>query len=78
MSGKKLEDYQKMLEDKYCAWCGTPLKDCKIEHYPHSDGWEVEGFSEKQWLYVTCPNCGYTWSLWKLTKIKKGVVCLGK
>jgi len=62
----KLEDYQRLLEGKHCKWCGTPLWNQRIEYYPHSDGWEVEGFLEKQWLYVTCPKCGYQWALWKL------------
>jgi len=64
----KLEDYKKLLMVKRakCKWCGTPLWYCEIEHYDHDDGWEVEGFSKKQWLYVTCPKCGYQWSLWKL------------
>ena len=61
----KLEDYKKYLEGQKCRWCGTSLENCEIEHYPHEDGWEVEGFEERQWLYVTCPKCGYQWSLWK-------------
>ena len=62
----KLEDYQKLLKGKKCRWCGTPLEDLPIEHYDHDDGWEVEGFERRQWLYVVCPKCGYQWALWKL------------
>jgi len=37
-----------------------------VEHYPHNGGWNVEGFDKKQWLYITCPGCGYQWALHKL------------
>ena len=61
----RLEDYEKLVEGKKCRWCGAELP-AKVEHYPHGDGWEVEGFQQKQWLYVVCPRCGYSWALWKL------------
>jgi len=62
----RLEDYQKLLEGKRCRWCGCDLSDQEVKHYPHKAGWEVEGFEEKQWLYVVCPCCNYQWALWKL------------
>jgi len=58
-----LEDYDKITTDK-CPSCSGKLG--AIEHYDHDGGWNVEGFSEKQWLYKTCRKCGYQWALWKL------------
>jgi len=37
-----------------------------IQKYDHDGGWNVLGYKNRQWLYVTCPKCGYEWSLWKL------------
>jgi len=65
-----LEDYEKMIKGKDCRWCSKRgkkvLLPSKIKFYDHSGGWEVDGFEEKQWLYVECPKCGYEWSLQKL------------
>src|SRR3989304_4585705 len=70
-----LEQYQQMLEqvNAKCKWCEdhvTPIKTelatRSIEYYEHDGGWNVDGFDQKQWLYVTCPICKYEWSLWKL------------
>jgi hypothetical protein len=47
--------------------CGKELKDEPIIYYvPHSDGWTVKGETQKVWLYVKCPKCGYDCSIWKL------------
>jgi len=64
---KTLGEYEEILRQlkPKCRSCGEQLP-ATIEHYPHSGGWEVWGFREKQWLYVACPNCGYDWALWKL------------
>jgi hypothetical protein len=65
---KNLSDYQKELHGKTCRWCDNKvlLEHQPIEHYEHSGGLMVDGFKEKQWLYVTCPKCEYQWSFWKL------------
>ncbi|MHC1624664.1 MAG: hypothetical protein ACXQS2_01500 [Methermicoccaceae archaeon] len=70
---KSLEEYKEELKGKHCKICGESLEDCDVHHYPHSGGWEVEGFRERQWLYVICPKCGYSWSWWKLKKLDKSV-----
>jgi hypothetical protein len=61
-----LEDYRKQIKDDKCSCGYVGLSKLRIEHYDHDGGWPVEGFKEKQWLYVTCPKCGYQWALWKL------------
>jgi len=61
-----LEDYKKMIKETKCRWCHADLSNQPIEHYDHEGDWEVKGFKEKQWLYVTCPKCKYQWALWKL------------
>ena len=37
-----------------------------LEHYSHPQGWLVEGFGIKQWLFITCLKCHLSWSLNKL------------
>ncbi len=40
--------------------------ECVLKHYSHPEGWKVEGFDEKQWLYIKCLKCHVSWSLDKL------------
>lgn len=68
-----LSHYQSELKGKICKWCKkrnenfiVPLESEPLERYDHSGGYDVDGFEEKQWLYVVCPKCDYQWSLWKL------------
>lgn len=63
---KSLNDIQEKLKEAKpkCKWCGEELNS-SIEYYPHEGGVELEGFKNKQWLYVTC-SCGYQWALHKL------------
>lgn len=69
-----LEWYRGLIKRKDCDcnhWKRSkkPMPDLStlpIEHYDHDGGWPVLGFKERQWLYVTCPRCGYQWALWKL------------
>lgn len=66
-----LEDYRKQIQTPTCQWCKgkdqiVPLMNEPIEHYDHSGGWTLDGFKEKQWLYITCPKCDYQWALSKL------------
>jgi hypothetical protein len=62
---RTLKEYAALVGGKCCRWCGAQLKRW-IEHYDHNGGWEVSGFSQKQWLYATCPRCKYQWNLGKL------------
>lgn len=57
--------------EQNCKYCSErfpfkPVKLGSVEFYPHDGGWIVKDFKEKQWLYKTCPKCGYQWALWKL------------
>lgn len=63
----KIEKIQDELDIKSpnCKWCNTELDDI-IEHYDHDGGRQVEGFSQRQWLYTTCSGCDYQWALHKL------------
>ena len=48
-----------------CGFVFNPHR-ITIEHYDHDDGYEVEGYDKRQWLYITCPRCNYQMALWKL------------
>ena len=58
--------YEELCKYKTCGWCGCLIGDQPIEMFQHPDGWEVSGLPDYQWLYITCPECKYEWSLWKL------------
>jgi hypothetical protein len=60
-----LKEYAALVKRKRCRWCRRKLSSW-VEHYDHAGGWEVSGFSQKQWLYTTCPKCKYQWNLGKL------------
>ncbi len=58
-------NYAKMVEGVTCRWCSSPLP-TEIQNYDHDGGWQLEGCSLRQWLYVECRKCGHQWSLAKL------------
>jgi len=60
-----LEEYADLVKGKICRWCRTSFR-ARVEHYDHAGGWEVRGFSQKQWLYIRCQKCSYQWNLGKL------------
>ena len=66
---KEFEEVLRRLKPK-CRICDRTLP-CDISFYPHPDGWTVEGFDTKLWLFVTCPFCDYDWALWKLLWIPR-------
>ena len=53
-------------KDAKCEWCGYRFNIGDIRNYPHKGGIKVDGFIEKQWVYMRCVVCGYDWALWKL------------
>jgi len=58
--------YKELITNPICRWCDYDLSHEPILGYDHSDGWKVEGIEKLQWLWITCPCCGYQHSLWKL------------
>jgi len=62
-----ITDFGKALDKlkPKCSWCETDLTGKPIHSYDHDGGWKVEGFTLKQWLYVSCPKCNYDWAIWK-------------
>lgn len=77
----KLQDFlndlcfQLYVSQKQCL-CGEILNNCINEliihkkpvlgHYSHPEGWLVEGFERRRWLFITCLKCHLSWSLDKL------------
>ena len=59
------QKYWQHIKKPTCL-CGHDLHGQPILHYPHDAGWTVEGCNERQWLFITCPKCGYQNALWKL------------
>jgi hypothetical protein len=59
-----LQEYAELITGKTCWICGRALP-CEVEHKPHPFGWVVDGYEEKQWLFITCPGCGNELSLGK-------------
>jgi hypothetical protein len=59
--------YGNIESRKPLCLCGYDLSKEPIVYYvPHSDGWTVEGETQKVWLYVKCPKCGYDMAIWKM------------
>lgn len=62
-----LAGYAKLVLGKHCILCEKVFTEpITIEYYTHTQGWLVEGFTERQWLYITCFYCRYQNALWKL------------
>jgi hypothetical protein len=60
-----IDDYKKVVNGKACRWCEYELPN-EVLHYNHGCGWKVEGYQQRQWLFVRCPRCEHDWSLEKL------------
>lgn len=72
-----IEQYQTSFDRiTKCRFCGNSFKDHKIKglDYDHSNGYKVDGFINKKWLYITCSKCGYDWSLKKLGFLDGGYI----
>lgn len=52
-------------ERKEC-WCGTSISRGSLETCDHPGGYPLKGFGRPQWIWVTCPKCGYQMAYWKL------------
>jgi len=58
--------YAELIEGASCRWCGYALPTDEIQNYNHGGGWQLDGYTRRQWLYVECRRCDYQWSLAKL------------
>jgi len=46
------------LRNRKICGCGTKVVDADFGHYLHEyDGWWLQGWKYKQWLYFECPKC---------------------
>lgn len=65
------QKYMKLIKDPVCGSNARHFETVDLSHetiwgYPHTEGWEIEESEELQWLYISCPVCGYDHALWKL------------
>ena len=63
-----LERLTALIEEKRptCGYCDTVLRGSGLDLWgPHDGGYWVEGYREKQWVFVHC-ECGYDTSLHKI------------
>jgi hypothetical protein len=61
----KMSDYQAQIVGKVCPACKRPVPS-RIQFRDHAGGFKVDGFSQRQWLWVSCPGCSFDIALWKL------------
>ena len=54
------------LLDGKCTCEKSTFADMPLNMYPHTGGWNIAEINKKQWLFFTCPSCGYQWSIWKI------------
>ena len=67
------------ISGAHCGVCNplVDLANLPFQGYEHDGGVQVKGFDKKQWVYVTCPQCGEKWAYWKLLKHAKRFKELG-
>lgn len=68
LTPEEASQFLNSIESLHCRWCRNKDKPSSLEGYPiqryeHSGGWKVPGLPGRWWLYITCPECGYQWSL---------------
>lgn len=65
-----LETLSELIDEKKpTCICGKTLRGSGLEHYgPHDGGVNVEGYTEKRWVYVHCPYCDYDMALHKIMR----------
>jgi len=64
----RLEDLAAKINEKQpTCICGATLHASDIRHYgPQEGGIYLEGYTEPRWVYVTCSQCGYDMTIWKI------------
>lgn len=60
-----MDQYLARIDGLLCPQCRNVLP-TTISSYEHQWGWPLAGCEARQWLYITCPNCGVDHALWKL------------
>jgi hypothetical protein len=53
----KFSDYKKLLENKKCPKCGSPVSKEMAGFTGDAHGWEIEDYFFKVTMYVSCTNC---------------------
>lgn len=61
--GLSLDEFRVMMGIRCNRGSCRGFLNSSLGHYEHSDGWIVEGFKERQWLYTICGSCGDETSL---------------
>ena len=55
------------------CYCGNLFKDCELETYDYGNvpgqGYALEGFRFKQWVYFHCSKCQNDTAIWKVVHI---------
>jgi len=60
-----IQDYLQYQIRNTCE-CGADMSEAPANHYEHHKGVPLHGYKKKQWIFLTCLNCGKQWALWKL------------
>ncbi|MEX0651926.1 MAG: hypothetical protein WD509_02415 [Candidatus Paceibacterota bacterium] len=63
------EHAAKAIKDGANCWqCGKTPTESNIKSRPDKNGWDVDGFEDRQWIYFECTNgqCRYQTSFAKL------------
>ena len=54
----EITEYFDLLNTKYKCDCGEfSIKYGEIDHYEHDDGYHLNGYKNKQWIFIVCPKC---------------------
>lgn len=64
----ELSGYFDQLDIEYKCRCGSfPIKHGSVDHYEHLEGgYLVNGYKNRQWIFVICHKCGISTSFRKL------------
>lgn len=67
-----IKDYANMITKDECH-CGAelPVHHSAIHLEDNLFGWEVEGYEERQRIFIVCPQCAFQWSIGKLMGVPR-------
>jgi hypothetical protein len=72
MPDRSVDKYLRQVDSFMCHFCGASMTGQPVRGYDHDAGWTVEGFPEKQWLYIVCPKCQHQWGFNHLGVTREG------